>query len=23
MLRVAKLVHHPRKLYRLTGLTLD
>jgi hypothetical protein len=23
MLRVAKLVHHPRKLYRMTGLTLD
>ena len=23
MLRFAKLVHHPRKLYRMTGLTLD
>lgn len=23
MLRVAQLVHHPRKLYRMTGLTLD
>ena len=23
MLRFAKLVHHPRKLYRMTGLTLE
>jgi len=23
MLRVAKLVHHPRRLYRMTGLTLE